>query len=269
MRANPRLATGSGKTWEVVKDGIVKKVTLTHNADGSYSFELDIGAASVNPSFVKVVAGTLTTGTDPTSKITTTTASFTDDFDALQSVQPSNGPSGQITATSTLVGDPSKPAPGMKRTLTITFTNLMLRQGDPTGPRTGSLTQVIEPSIGGDNVYLDSHVLQCAANPSHLVSDTESVQRWYTASDTHVHGRADDKATGGIVPASDTYLDVICRAGTAGYTMRKLEDGSGNTLMGSASPGGVCDPVFGSVPSLTNNATDYTFSASVSFPNEW
>ena len=30
-----------------------------------------------------------------------------------------------------------------------------------------------------------------------------------------------------------------------------------------------CDPVFGAVPSTTNNLTDYDFSAKVTFPGEW
>ena len=56
-----------------------------------------------------------------------------------------------------------------------------------------------------------------------------------------------------------------------GEWMMKLEDASGNTIMGTDFQSGVtpCDAAFGPVPGVNDNKTDYDFSQPPSFPNEW
>ena len=53
--------------------------------------------------------------------------------------------------------------------------------------------------------------------------------------------------------------------------MMKEENASGVTISGQAdTTGGTpCDAAFGAVPTVTDNTTDYNFSAAVTFPNEW
>ena len=53
--------------------------------------------------------------------------------------------------------------------------------------------------------------------------------------------------------------------------MMKLEDSTGATLTSRTAQAGSdpCDPVFGAVPSATDNKTDYDFTSSVTFPGEW
>jgi hypothetical protein len=127
-------------------------------------------------------------------------------------------------------------------------------------------------------------VLLCPANPGDLEADTTTQSRWFIAADGSVHGRADAKATGGQMPAGDTWEGVTCFQGSrdtllmptaeTAYWAMKEEDATGATVAGTAQSVGVgataCDPLFGPVPSLTDNASDYGFPAGpVSFPNEW
>jgi len=87
-------------------------------------------------------------------------------------------------------------------------------------------------------------------------------------------------ATGGKLPAGDTWMGVTCAKGQTtampaeGFWMMKLEDSTGATVSSQMSQVGTepCDPVFGAVPSATDNKTDYDFStdfSAITFPGEW
>ena len=131
--------------------------------------------------------------------------------------------------------------------------------------------------MGGKFQFQDTATLFCLRNPLSAQSDVTTVSRWYKAAGGEVHGRSDSKASGGQLPAGQTWMGVTCAKGQTssapaeGFWMMKLEDGAGATLSSQSAQLGTepCDPVWGAVPSATDNATDYDFSAPVTFPNEW
>jgi hypothetical protein len=293
---NP-LTNGQSKTWENVRAGLDRKFTMTRtdNSDGSvtYTFELDVAAvaaAGTTPSFVKVMSGSIThigpissdDGDGGTASVDAGTAStlvenkgtVTFDFTALASVQTRERARGQITDAFDNVDDPVN---GIKRSATITLTNFVPEEGDPHGPRTGSYSWLREPGVGGKFVFQDTVVLFCLANPAGVQSDLNTVARWYKAPDGSVHGRSDSKATGGQLATGQAWMGVTCAQGRTdttpaeGFWMMKLEDSTGATVSAHLAQSGEtpCDPVFGAVPSATDNKTDYDFTATVTFPNEW
>jgi hypothetical protein len=284
---DPSLVAGDSATWSDTGSGleVQRRLTISRSADGlTDTYELDLApAGQTPPTWVKVLSGTLVTATTPTGN--ERTAAMTLDYDALHGVLPAEPLTGSIAVAYQRVKDSTRPAPGVKRTTTVTFASFSFGPADPHGPRTGSYLHVGEPGLGGSLSFQDSLVLLCPANPSGLEADTVTQSRWYFAADTSVHGRADAKATGGQMAAGDTWLGVTCHQGAAGvaptattdagfYWAMKLENGSGTTLQGSSFSSGAgaaaCDPVFGAVPSLTDSATDYDFaSGPVTFPNEW
>src|SRR5579859_7250130 len=69
----PKLSIGDSRTWEEVKDGLDRKVTITENADGTYSYVLDLAAASSGTeTFVEVASGAV--GSSTAGTVTTTNA---------------------------------------------------------------------------------------------------------------------------------------------------------------------------------------------------
>jgi hypothetical protein len=282
IEGRPAAASGEAHTWEKVKDGVDRKFTITRtlNADGSvtYAFELDVKGTG---DFVKVMSGTIThTGPAATaadagvSALVENKGSVTFDFTALASVVTQERARGQITDAFDNLRDPVK---GVKRTASITLVDFLPEEGDAHGPRNGSYSWEREPGVGGKFQFQDSLILLCPANPSGAVADLVSVARWYKAADGSIHGRGDAKATGGQIAAGNAWLGVTCAQGATtaapaeGYWMMKLEDASGATVAGQADTIGSspCDAAFGPVPSVSDNATDYDFSAAVTFPNEW
>ena len=280
--------SGNTYTWEKVgAGGIERKFSLTKNGGGSFDFELQFAAAG-SSSFVTVFSGNLV-HTDASAASDAGAATLAEDkgtmmfdYSALSSVVTSEKESGQITYDFDRVTDPSKPGKGVKKSETITFANFMFGPNDPHGARNGSYVFVGEPGLGGTLAYQDSLALLCPANPSGLDANTVTEARWYLdSSDGLIHGRADASALGGQIATGDTWLGVTCHLGPAptpanenAYWMMKLEDATGATVQGSAhetsdSTAPACDPVFGAVPSLTNNSTDYTFGGTLTFPNEW
>ena len=285
---NP-LANGDSKTWENVRAGLDRKLTMTRtdNLDGSvtYDFELDIAAAvsTGTPSFVKVMSGSIThTGPsasdDPdggtTAGLVENKGTATFDFTALATVKKNERARGQITDAFDNVRDPAK---GVKRSASITLTDFLPEEGDRHGPRTGSYSWLREPGVGGKFQFQDTAVLFCLPNPAGEESDLNTVARWYKASDGSVHGRSDSKAAGGQLAAGQAWMGVTCAKGRTtdapaeGFWMMKLEDSTGATLTSRTAQAGSdpCDPVFGAVPSATDNKTDYDFTSSVTFPGEW
>lgn len=288
IKDNPAAARAGSATWENVRDGVDRKLTMTAtaNADGSttYDFELDVAAvvASGSESFVKVMSGSLTHAGPATGEVADAGAgvlvedkgSVTYDFSALASVVKTEKARGQITDTFDNVHDPVK---GEKRSANLQLTGFLPEEGDLHGPRTGSYTWEREPGTGGMFRFEDTLVLYCLPNSTGAQSDLTSVARWYKGTDGAVHGRSDARATGGQLPSGDLWMGVTCAQGRTtaapaeGYWMIKLEDPAGATVAGNADQTGVspCDPAFGPVPALANSSTDYDFSAAVSFPGEW
>lgn len=285
---NNPLADGETKTWENVRDGVDRKFTMTRaaNLDGSvtYTFELDLAAvpATGAPTFVKVMSGSIThigpANADDADAgagaLVENKGVVTFDYTALASVSAHERSSGQITDTFDNLHDPVK---GVKRSASITLTNFMPEEGDAHGPRNGSYTWEREPGVGGKLQFQDTLTLFCLPNPTGAQSDVSTVARWYKAADGQVHGRTDARATGGQLPAGDTWMGVTCAKGQTtsapaeGFWMMKLEDSTGATVTSQSAQVGTepCDPVFGAVPSATDNTADYDFTAAVTFPGEF
>ena len=285
----PAVSSGASKTWEHVKDGLDRKLTMTAtaNADGSttYDFELDVKLAAGTADFTKVMSGSLTHSGSAEADVADAggasrvedKGSVTFDYTALASVVTTEHARGQVTDTFDNIHDPAK---GVKRSAGIALTNFLPDDGDPHGPRTGNYAWEREPGVGGKFQFQDSLVLLCPSNPGNAAADLTTVARWYKGTDGAVHGRSDSKATGGQIAAGTSWEGVTCAQGQTtsapaeGYWMMKLEDSSGNTLAGSAvqdtTAGSTpCDTAFGPVPSVSSNASDYDFSAAVTFPGEW
>jgi hypothetical protein len=282
------LGDGETRTWENVRAGVDRKFTMTRavNLDGSvtYTFELDLAAvpATGTPTFVKVMSGSIThigpaNANEPDAgagALVENKGVVTFDYTALASVSAHERSSGQITDTFDNLHDPVK---GVKRSASIILTNFMPEEGDAHGPRNGSYTWEREPGVGGKLQFQDTVTLFCLPNPAGAQSDVSTVARWYKATDGQVHGRTDAKASGGQLPAGDTWLGVTCARGQTssapaeGFWMMKLEDSTGATVTSQSAQVGTepCDPAFGAVPSATDNATDYDFGAAVTFPGEF
>ena len=285
--ANHPLGDGETKTWENVRDGLDRKFTMTRtaNVDGSvtFDFELDVAAVSAGTTgpFVKVMWGTIVhvgpfssdadAGAD---QLVEEKGTVTFDYTALASVATKERARGQIVDTFDNARDPVK---GIKRSASITLKDFVPEEGDRHGPRNGSWQWLREPGIGGKFVFQDSALLFCVHGPAGAESDVTTVSRWYKADGGQVRGRSDSKATGGQLDAGQTWMGVTCAKGQTtampaeGFWMIKLEDGTGATVASASAQLGAepCDPVFGPVPSASDDKTDYDFSAPVTFPGEW
>ncbi len=287
VKDNPSLKSGNTHVWENVKDGIDRRFTMTGatNADGSATFTylLEMEATSA-AKFVTVFSGTITTrgsaGVDGGAAASAEEkGSVTFDFTALSTVITSEKARGQITDAIDQLKDPVK---GINRTAALTLTNFLPEEGDTHGARNGSYIWEREPELGGSFAFQDTLVLLCTSNPNALTSDLNLVARWYKASDATVHGRTDAEATGGQLPTGNVWVGATCASGATsstpaeGYWLIKQEDAGGLTVSGTAHANGAtpCDAVLGAVPSLANNATDFSF-AGISFttpypfPNQW
>jgi hypothetical protein len=287
------LANGETRTWENVRGGLTRRFTMTRtaNLDGSvtFDFELDVAPASAGATatFVKVMWGSVTHfgplptdadgGTDQdagSDQRVEDKGTVTFDFTALATVERRERASGQITDAFDNVRDPVN---GVKRSATITLTNFVPEEGDRHGPRNGTYLWDREPGIGGKFQFQDTLVLFCMRNPESAQSELTTVARWYKADGGQVRGRTDAKATGGQLPGGQTWMGVTCAKGQTtsapaeGFWMMKVEDSTGATLASQSAQIGTepCDPVWGPVPSPSDNKTDYDFTAPVTFPGEW
>ncbi|MCA1828578.1 MAG: hypothetical protein LC689_16770, partial [Myxococcales bacterium] len=281
IRNKPAGSDGT-RTWENVRNGIDRKltVTATTNTDGSvtYDFELDVKSTG---DFVKVMSGSLTHSgpaaadtTDASATRVENKGSVTFDFDAYASVVTSERARGQIADAFDNVRDP---AHGVKRQADITLTNFLPDDDDAHGPRNGSYHWLREPGTGGLFSFQDTVVLFCPSNSNLLAANLTTVARWYKASDGSVHGRSDSMATGGQIAQGNTWIGMTCAQGQTtaapaeGEWLMKDELPSGDSdqyqiLTSGVSP---CDPVFGPVPNQHDKLNDYDFSQPVTFPGEW
>jgi hypothetical protein len=267
---NPTLKSATSHVWENVRNGIVRKLTLTKEADGlTYDFALEVAVVplSGDPDFVTVASGkAASNGATPNEE----TGSMTFDFSALKSVVTTEAASGQFTVEFDVVK-------GTSKKLVFHFTDFLPRGDDPHGPRTGSFVHYGKSGVGGSLKYQYTVVLLCPANPSALTADLDTVGEWYlNSTDGTLHGRADARAVGGQIASGDVWEGVTCSQGAAisddaeHYWMMKVEDANGATLGGSAvaaSQVGAasCDPAFingsSTTPALDNNSSDFAFTA--------
>lgn len=285
---HPNVATGSTHTWEKVKDGVDRKLTLDRvaNADGSSTFNFKLELKQVaQASFVTVLSGDVTqkghaaaAGAAASVRERSGTATF--DYDALKSVIPTSEAGGSITDTFDNLNDPVK---GEKRTASLALHAFIADDDSGRTPRTANFVWEREPGIGGSFAFQDQVILGCSATPSATNTATLSaVERWYKSSGGAVHGRTDARAVGGPIPSGNVWEAVTCGEGQSsaspaeGYWMIKEEDASGATVTGQADTSGKspCDALFGAVPALSGKATDFNFAAlsfttPYPFPNQW
>jgi hypothetical protein len=159
-------------------------------------------------------------------------------------------------------------------------------------PRSGAYVYFREPGKGGSLKIQDQMVFACGMdrrveNVALVPADAQMVSRWYKSLDGKVHGRSDGIIEGGnLVAPVARILGVTCHNAAAeqhmpteGYWLIKAEDTTGATIPGlafssmslmdtTATP---CDPVFGDVPNLDDNAKDFrgwpaSYSDNTPFP---
>jgi hypothetical protein len=268
---NSKLVDGASKTiTKVNADGSTSQTVETRNADGSVTEGLSVAPASGVSDFVPIWVGTAAEITSGPVSTLDVRASL--DFDAWQSVEPSEPQSGQLAISESALTDPTEFPPGIKDTLSINFTNWMPNPGDPHGVRNGAYLSVGEPGLGGTLDYQDSLILPGGCLHPDLFSSTTQVKRTFGGSDGSLYSRLDTETTGGSLASGDSIQQFQCSAAPImPYKMIKLEDDSGNTVQGTQSSAGssACNPAFGPVPSLGDDATDYNFGSPISFPGEW
>ena len=215
------------------------------------------------------------------------------DLDALHAAIPAIA-GDKSTGTLAVAIERTTSGSGVKQTVDYTLTDFEPTYGDPHGPRTGTVSFLHEPKVGGAMIYSSSLVFFCPDNPSSLVADDQVYLRWFVSGDT-VSGRADGKATGGQFPDGNTWEGVSCRTTTVekatasdgsvsgtitdnGYWMVKEESASGATVEGtsigdSTASDPACDPAFGPVTDLADATNDPTLPASIpatgAFPGQF
>jgi len=278
IAAGKLTQVGSSATWEVVKDGVDVKFTITLIATSVYSWELDM--AQVGQALLPVMTGQIdrTGATLPREG----KGNFTINFANLYAANPAD----KVTA-GTLVVDFDVEASSRLISAVATGVTWDLDPADYSSievvaalsaPRNGAYVYYREPGKGGSIKIEDQMVFACPSNPSLLPADAQMVTRWYRPTATSVHGRSDAYMTGGQLP--DTKIDgetvdhiaaVTCTEAAAEtdpqletFWLMKAEDASGNTLAGESSEhlgaasSTACDSVFGAVPDLTDDTNDFT-----------
>jgi hypothetical protein len=274
LAKNPLTSTDSTKTWESVENGIDRKFTITLVSPDVYSWELDIGPVGTTPLPVAMTGQIDRTGaTGPHQGKGT----FHIDFAKLHA-----GFVVEKVSQGTL--DVQFDVEAGSRKLTVTATDVAWDL-DPTmfdsaavvsalsAPRSGSYVYFREPGKGGSLKIKDQMIFVCPANPSLLAADAQLVSRWYKFTDGSIHGRSDALMQNGQLPAAniDHVVGVTCHESAAegetqaeGFWLMKAENASGGTITGASSTTAgdanatPCDPVFGNVPTLTDNTNDFT-----------
>jgi hypothetical protein len=277
-----KLQPGESRTVNLMTSTslLIRKQLGRSTDGGTYTFELDMANNGPSPVYTTITTGSITDNGTDASGVHTTTRQVATDYDALKSFIPSTRATGHFDATTVHTQDPSKPAPGVRDDLSVNFTDITVSKHDPHGPRSGTYSHVGEINIGGSLDFSASEPVPCPGTPTGPA--TIAVQRRHVDDGTAERDyRRDAMVTGGTLPAGDTLVSFACGDKPTkdvgglptAYTLVKTEDGAGNTVSGKVtfrnetSPN--CDPDFGAVPSLTNNATDSPFSHPVTFPGEW
>jgi hypothetical protein len=272
IQRDPALQNDGQLVWTETRDGVDVRFTMTRAGD-VFTWKLELKPAGApDTAFATVFSGDIdrTGATAPHDGA----GSFTLDLDALHAVT-SLDVAGKLDAKFTLTQT--------KRLIDIQAAGV---KWDPDAdgdlariaPLDASYTFLREPGVGGSLVLHDAMVFACPANPTLAPADATLVSRWFRTQSGEIHGRSDAKATGGQIPAGDTWMGVTCHARVADDQMMapseffwliKEEDANGATLQSWQVQGGTgaCDPAFGPVPSATSNATDFDFSTIVTpFP---
>lgn len=285
---HPKLVNGSASTWESIKDGLDRKLSMTRtaNADGSatFTFQLDLKQVA-QPAFATVMTGTVTTrgqagAADAGVTLHERSGSVTFDFSALKTVVPSEEAEGKIIDSFDNLVDPAR---GEKRLASVTLENFIADDDAGKTPRNASFVWEREPAVGGSFAFQDQVDFGCSKIAAGAAT-VDAVARWYKDGAV-VHGRTDATASGGPFTSGKVLVGVTCGDGAAagkpaeGYWMLKVESATGATLSGDAATVGAgcdakLDPKSGPPPALSNNATDFDFSklsfaAPYPFPNQW
>jgi hypothetical protein len=262
----PALQNDGQIVWTEQRDGVDIRFTMTRAGD-VFTWKLELKpAGAADSAFVTVFSGNIdrTGATGPHQG----SGAFTLDLDALASVTKLDV-AGKLDATFDITAK--------KRLISLTAAGV---KWDPDAdgdlarisPLDASFTFLREPGVGGSLVLKDAMVFGCPANPGREAADATLVSRWFRTQSGEIHGRSDAEATGGQIPAGDTWMGVTCHARPADddnmppaefFWLIKEEDANGATLFSKQVQGATdaCDPAFGPVPSATSNATDFDFSS--------
>jgi hypothetical protein len=288
LALTPRVRAETTHSWEwKAGSGSSIEVTLTKSAPGVFSVTESV-AARGSSTFT-----TVATGSVDRSDVDDVKKTLTFDLDALHAVIPA-GAADKSRGTIAVAIERITSGSQVKQTVGYTLTDFEPMAGDPHGPRTGTVSFLREPGVGGAMIYSSSLVFFCPDNPSGLVADDDVYLRWYVKDDS-VSGRADARATGGQFPAGNDWVGVSCRTATVakasasdgtttatltddGYWMIKEENASGATVAGTsigdtstADP--ACDPAFGPVTELADATSDPTLPATIpasgAFPGQY
>lgn len=276
---------GSTSTWTYNGPDADLQLVLVETSAGVFTVTLGIAAPGGND-YVTVVSGVVNR-----SNPNDTTKQLTFDLDALHrvlSAASGDQSSGQLAVSVERVKNPD--GSDRKRVVSYTLTSFVPVYGDPRGPRSGTISLLDEPSVGGAMLYDASTIFSCPPNPQGLASSAATYVRWVVQGDT-VAGRADAVASGGQMTSGDRWVGLSCRTDSSstltgstlvtdnGYWLIKEESSSGATILGlqtavqdTLTADAPCNPAFGAVTDLDDDANDPTLPTSLpsdAFPNQF
>jgi hypothetical protein len=265
-----------------IAPGVLAKKTVARSADGNtYSYELDMASDTATPTYVVIATASRTDAGVDANGVHTVNKQITMDYDARGTFIPTMA-TGNFSATVAHVVDPSKPAPGIQDTLTVSFAGISVRPDDPHGPRTGSYTHIGESAIGGSLDFAASVPDPCPGTATPPIEIM--VQRKHVDDATGERTfRRDATVTGGSLSAGQQAIKFVCgdrsttatgiTVTTSQYSLLKIENADGTTqsykINMKNETGPNCNPVFGAVVSPTDDSTDWPFTHPVTFPGEW
>jgi hypothetical protein len=268
-----RPAPGTSNVHNGRFHGAPTQLIITRNADGSIDerFAIEPGGAPSGLTTIWTGHASLTPGT-----VSETDGQLLYDLDALNAIVPQRV-KGSIALSFTDIHDPAEPKPGLEQLDTIDYVSTDVSPND-FGVSRSDEHHIGEPGLGGGYAADDTVVLDCPPNAAHAASTTHAAYRFFRGADGKVHGRTDTQATGGPIPTGDAYTSASCwgRSEARPLTVAEIdkeEDATGATIAGQTLPPTLppspCDPAFGPLPALTDNADDYVFAGLPTFPGEW
>ncbi len=256
----PDATTTNSHTWVRTTNNLTYKAVLTKSGD-QFTLEFDVKAATAaDTSFVQFASGTFTRIAGQTHAGNGT---INLDLTALGTVVTNEKAKGQIAEIFEVNS--------LKKKIQITLTNFVPDSDKSAAPRNGNYVFARTKGAGGSFKFEKTMDLLCPANPTHQLATVQIVARWAASANGRI-GRTDALATGGQITAGNKFIGVTCSsidkadASAEGYWMMKLEDSAGATVHGSdaadTSGAAACDvSLFGPVPSVSSNSSDYDFSA--------